>query len=91
MHNQKQSSVGFEIASEDDDKVVYKPVLPSKMSKKERKKRELKLPQLTISYFDKEDIERLKEIQLEIADEFVIKKNGEFMIWLNAIKNFLTK
>ena len=91
MNNPKEKNVGFEVWSESDDHIVYKKVLSAKIPKKEREKREMQSARVTVSYFDKDDIERLRDLQIQIANNYVVKRAGELVIFFNAIKRFLTK
>ena len=91
MTKVKDKNIGFEVLNETEDHVVYKRVLSPNIPNKERKKREMELPKLVISYFDKSDLEHLQRLQSEIANKIVVKKEGEFVIVLKALKKFLTK
>ncbi len=91
MTKVKEKNIGFEVLNETEDHVVYKRVLSSNIPIKERKKREMELPKVVVSYFDKSDLEQLQRLQSEIAHHIVVKKNGEFIIVLRALKKFLTK
>ncbi|WP_426065392.1 hypothetical protein [Flavobacterium sp. DSP2-3-1] len=91
MSKVKEKNIGFEVLTENNEHVVYKRVLSSNIPNKVRKKREMELPKVTISYFEKDDIERLHAIQAELANTYVIKKDGEFILIIRAIKDFLIK
>lgn len=49
------------------------------------------LPKVTIHYFDKDDIERLNKIQIELAEKYVVKRENTFTISIKALKDFLMK
>lgn len=91
MTKTTENKLGFEVVEETDDNIVFKRVLQGKMSAKEKKKKEMHLPKVTFHYFDKEDIERLQEIQSQLADKYVEKNDGEFVIRLKALRDFLLK
>lgn len=91
MSKVKEKNIGFEILKDNNEHVVFKRVLSPNIPSKVRKKREMELPKLTVSYFNREDIEKLQALQAEIANNYVIKKDGEFILLLRAIKDFLIK
>lgn len=86
-----EKNLGFEVLSENENGVTFKRVLSAKRSAKENHKIEMGLPKVTIHYFDKDDIERLNKIQIEIADKYVVKRDNTFTISLKALKDFLMK
>jgi hypothetical protein len=91
MTKTEEKKLGFEVAEETADNIVFKRVLTGKMSAKEKKKKEMLLPKVTFHYFDQEDIDRLQAIQAELADKYVEKNDGELVIRLKAIRDFLLK
>jgi len=91
MSKDKRKNIGFEVLSENEDQVVFKRVLSANVSSKEKLKREMNLPKVTLSYFDKHDIENLQQIQNEIADQYVLKKDNTGFYILKIIKNFLLR
>jgi hypothetical protein len=91
MTKTQEKKLGFVIAEETAENIVFKRVLTGKMSAKEKKKKEMHLPKVTFHYFDQEDIDRLQAIQAELADKYVEKTEGEFVIKLKAIRDFLLK
>lgn len=91
MTKTEEKKLGFEVLKETDENIVYKRVLPGNMSAKEKRKREKTLPVVTLHYFDKDDIERLQKIQTQLAEKYVQEKDGDFLISLRAIKEFLLK
>jgi hypothetical protein len=91
MKKGNEKNIGFEVLSENEENIVYKRVLTSNIPSKEKYKREMSLPKVTMHYFDIEDIEKLQRIQSQIAEKYVVKKEGDFIISLRAIKDFLLK
>ena len=91
MTKTEEKKLGFEVAEETDENIVFNRVITGKMSAKEKKRKEMHLPKVTFHYFDKDDIERLQEIQAQLADKYVEKNEGEFVIRLKALRDFLLK
>jgi hypothetical protein len=83
--------IEFEVLSENDDSVVFKRVLKKNIPAKEKKKREMNLPKVTIHYFDEEDLEELHKIQNQLSEKYVVKEGNVFVISLKAIADFLVK
>lgn len=91
MKNTIDPNVEFEVLSENEDGVIFKRVLKKNISAKEKKKREMNLPKVTIHYFDEEDLEELHKIQYQISEKYVVKQGNMFSISLRAIADFLIK
>lgn len=93
MKNRKtESKLGFEVLSKSDDGVVYKRVLNNNsISSKERRKREMDLPKVTMLFFDIDDIENLQRIQNETIVEASNENLRKISKTLNTIKNILVK
>lgn len=78
----------FEILSIESDSITYKRVIQRKgRSSRIIKKIELNLPTATLHYFEKEDYENLKKIEVEISSQFQIVNNEKKSI-LRIIYNF---
>jgi hypothetical protein len=86
-----EKNVGFEVLTENEDGVTFKRVLSTKRPAKENRKIEMELPKVTIHYFDKDDIERLNKIQIELAEKYVVKRENTLTISIKALKDFLMK
>ncbi|MBK8514670.1 MAG: hypothetical protein IPL56_20930 [Saprospiraceae bacterium] len=91
MTKTTEKNVGFEVLTENEDGVTFKRVLSTKRPAKENRKIEMGLPKVTIHYFDKDDIERLNKIQIELAEKYVVKRENTFTISIKALKDFLMK
>ncbi|MDR2995785.1 MAG: hypothetical protein LBV11_18575 [Bacillus cereus] len=59
-------AVEFEVLDNNEEFVTFKRVLSKKkLSPKEKNKREMSLPKLTLNYFDEDDLRELQSIEVE--------------------------
>ncbi len=62
--------IGFEVLEDNGDSITLKRVLKKKTAAKNRYNEEMALPKLTVHYFDKDEIQKLQEIEKELIAEF---------------------
>ncbi len=91
MIKTSEKNVGFEVLSKNEDGVTFKRVLSTKRPAKENRKIENSLPKVTIRYFDKDDIERLNKIQVELEAGNALKRENSFTNGIKTLKGFLMK
>jgi hypothetical protein len=85
----RKKNLEFEILESDYDSVTFKRVLKKRGNAKEKYKKEIQLPTLTMYCFDEEELERLRKIELEISKTY--PKENRFMGTISEFaKNLLT-
>ena len=91
MNKKDQSKLPpFEVLEENDERVVFKRVLPrNNRSKKEQWEIEMQLPKLSLHYFDLEDLNNLKQIEADISGSYEPTKDNSSI--LSSITKYLLK
>ncbi|SFN93036.1 hypothetical protein SAMN05428949_3887 [Chitinophaga sp. YR627] len=87
-----EKKLGLQQVSKNDNALVLQRNVAKHSSKKRGKNINLQQqPKLTLHLFDQQDIENLRELEVEISKKFIARGSKFFSPLLHAISDFLVK
>lgn len=89
MKIKNNSYVGFEVISEEKNKVVFRKTISPNLSSKKRERREHDLPIVVMHTFDDEDIEHLHEIQSRMVSQGSLHKKTNVFERVKTVTDFI--